>query len=106
MEDAEVRGRRCSPRTRQPGARAWLLDRGDRTRDSLEAVPAVNAADVKRKARELGFDLCGVAPAADLPELGFLREWLDRGFGATMTYLHRTARRRADVRHVVPSAQT
>ena len=25
---------------------------------------------------------------------------------ATMTYLHRSARRRADVRHVVPSAQT
>src|SRR3954449_2113629 len=64
------------------------------------------AADVKARARELGFDLCGVAPAADHPELGFLREWLDRGYGATMTYLHRTADRRADVRHVVPSAQT
>jgi len=66
----------------------------------------VNAADVKRKARELGFDLCGVAPAADLPELGFLREWLDRGFGGTMTYLNRSAKRRADVRNVMPSAQT
>jgi epoxyqueuosine reductase len=67
---------------------------------------ALTASSIKQQARELGFDLCGVAPAADHPELGFLREWLDRGYGATMTYLHRSARRRADVRRVVPSAQT
>src|SRR3954449_5538401 len=66
----------------------------------------MTSSEIKAKASELGFDLCGVAPAADHPELGFLREWLDRGYGATMTYLHRSARRRADVRHVVPSAQT
>ena len=66
----------------------------------------MNASDVKAKAVQLGFDLCGIAPAADLPELGFLREWLDRGYGGTMTYLHRSARKRADVRRVVPSAQT
>jgi epoxyqueuosine reductase len=66
----------------------------------------VIAAEIKAKARELGFDLCGIAPAADLAELAFLREWLDRGFGGTMTYLHRSANKRADVRRVVPSAQT
>jgi len=66
----------------------------------------VNASDVKARAVQLGFDLCGIAPAADLPELGFLREWLDRGYGGTMTYLHRSARKRADVRRVLPSAQT
>ena len=66
----------------------------------------MNASDVKARAVHLGFDLCGIAPAADLPELGFLREWLDRGYGGTMTYLHRSARKRADVRRVVPSAQT
>src|SRR5580765_448676 len=67
---------------------------------------ALTASSVKAKAVQLGVDLGGSAPAADHPELGFLREWLDRGYGATMTYLHRSARRRADVRHVVPSAQT
>jgi epoxyqueuosine reductase len=67
---------------------------------------ALTASAIKRQASELGFDLCGIAPAADLPELGFLREWLDRGYGGTMTYLHRSANKRADVRHVVPSAQT
>jgi len=66
----------------------------------------VTASAVKARARKLGFDLCGISPAADLPELKFLRDWLDRGFGGTMTYLHRSARKRADVRHVVPSARS
>jgi epoxyqueuosine reductase len=67
---------------------------------------SLTASGIKARARALGFDLCGIAPAADHPELGFLREWLERGYGGTMTYLHRSATRRADVRHVVPSAQT
>ncbi len=66
----------------------------------------LTASSIKARARELGFDLCGIAPAADLPELKFLRDWLDRGYGGTMTYLHRSARKRADVRHVVPSARS
>ena len=66
----------------------------------------MTASDVKAKARALGFDLCGIAPAADHPELTFYREWLDRGYAGEMAYLHRTADRRADVRRVVPSAQT
>jgi epoxyqueuosine reductase len=61
---------------------------------------------VKEKARELGFDACGVAPAAAHPELRFLREWLDRGYAGRMAYLHRTADGRADVRQVLPSART
>jgi epoxyqueuosine reductase len=66
----------------------------------------VTAAEVKAKAVQLGFDLCGIAAAADHPELTFYREWLDRGYAGEMAYLHRTADRRADVRHVVPSAKT
>jgi epoxyqueuosine reductase len=66
----------------------------------------LTASSIKAHARELGFDLCGIAPAADLPELKFLRDWLDRGYGGTMTYLHRSARKRADVRRVVPSARS
>jgi epoxyqueuosine reductase len=61
---------------------------------------------VKAWARELGFDACGVAAAADWPELRHLREWLDRGYAGEMTYLHRSAERRADVRRVLPSART
>jgi epoxyqueuosine reductase len=66
----------------------------------------LRSADVKAKARELGFDLCGIAPVADHPELRFFREWLDRGYGGEMAYLERSADRRADVRRVLPSART
>jgi epoxyqueuosine reductase len=66
----------------------------------------MTSADIKTHAATLGFDACGIAPAADHAELAFYREWLDRGYAGEMAYLHRTADRRADVRHVVPSAQT
>lgn len=66
----------------------------------------VTAADVKRQAAATGFDLCGIAPAAGHPELTFLREWLDRGYAGEMGYMHRSAEKRADVRHVLPSART
>src|SRR6476660_9914005 len=61
---------------------------------------------IKQKARELGFDLCGIAPVGAFPELGFLREWLDRGYAGNMGYLPRTAKIRADVRRIMPSARS
>jgi epoxyqueuosine reductase len=67
---------------------------------------ALTASEVKARASALGFDACGIAPAADHPELHFYREWLDRGYAGEMSYLHRTAERRADVRNVLPSART
>jgi len=62
--------------------------------------------DVKARATELGFDLCGIAPVGEFPELAFLPSWLARGYGGRMTYLNRTANRRADVRHWLPSARS
>jgi epoxyqueuosine reductase len=59
---------------------------------------------IKDRARELGFDLCGVAPADAFPELAFFRQWIDRGYAGTMGYLPRSAERRSDVRKVWPSA--
>jgi epoxyqueuosine reductase len=61
---------------------------------------------IKTRARELGFDLCGVAPAQAFPELAFFRHWIDRGYAGTMGYLPRSAERRSDVRKVVPSARS
>jgi epoxyqueuosine reductase len=66
----------------------------------------LTAEGIKSQARALGFDLCGIAPAGDHPELTFFREWLDRGYAGDMAYLERSADRRADVRRVVPSART
>jgi epoxyqueuosine reductase len=63
---------------------------------------------LKERARSLGFDLVGIAPAT--PADGFDRylDWLDRGYAGDMDYLHRhkDARRHpsailADVRSVV-----
>jgi epoxyqueuosine reductase len=67
---------------------------------------ALTASTIKQRARDLGFDLCGIAPAAAHPELKFYREWLERGYAGEMAYLHRTADRRVDVRNVLPSART
>jgi epoxyqueuosine reductase len=66
----------------------------------------VDSASVKAKALQLGFDLCGIAPAEKFPELAFFREWLDRGYAGDMAYLPRSADRRADVREVVPGARS
>ena len=56
------------------------------------------------QARALGFDLCGVAPAEDFPELGRLPEWLSRGYAGEMDYLG-DARRRSPAR-VLPLARS
>jgi epoxyqueuosine reductase len=66
----------------------------------------IRAAEIKLHAKALGFDACGIAPAAEHPELTFLSEWLARGYDGSMTYLSRTAATRADVRHLLPSAKT
>src|SRR5262245_60532778 len=69
-------------------------------------MAGLDAGDIKMRARELGFDLCGIAPAGSHPELAFFREWLDRGYAGDMGYLARSADKRADVRSVLPSART
>ena len=69
-------------------------------------MTVITAAGIKAKALELGFDLCGIAPASDHPELTFFREWLDRGYAGEMAYLNRSADRRADVRNVIPTARS
>ena len=61
---------------------------------------------IKAKALELGFDLCGIAPADSFPELWFLNEWLDRGYAGEMAWMTRTRDRRADVRNVLAGARS
>jgi epoxyqueuosine reductase len=66
----------------------------------------LRAGDVKAKAHDLGFDLCGIAPAEVLPETKRFQEWLGRGYAGEMAYLSRSAHRRADPRRVLPSARS
>lgn len=66
----------------------------------------LTSESVKRRARELGFDLCGIAPAEAVPEAFRMREWIARGYAGDMGYLPRTVRVREDVRRVLPSARS
>jgi len=43
---------------------------------------------LRERARAVGFDLCGVAPAAEFDELRHFPEWLARGYAGEMQYLH------------------
>jgi epoxyqueuosine reductase len=42
---------------------------------------------LSEKAKQLGFELCGVAPAQKFPELEHFPEWLGRGYAGEMKYL-------------------
>ena len=66
----------------------------------------LTSAQVKERARELGFELCGIARAESFPEHRFFAEWLARGYHGEMDYLARNADKRLDVRRVLPSAQS
>src|SRR4051812_15082524 len=72
----------------------------------LPVADVLTAGAVKAKARQLGFDLCGIAPADSFPELTFLDEWLARGYAGEMAWMSRSADKRADVRNVVPGARS
>jgi epoxyqueuosine reductase len=64
-------------------------------------------AEVKRKARELGFDKVAVARAGALADEGArLREWLARGYQGSMAWMERTADKRADPRVHLPSVRS
>ncbi len=69
-------------------------------------MATISAQAIKDRAKALGFDLCGIAAAAAYPELGRLREWLDRGFAGEMEYMHKSAETRADIRHFLPTARS
>ncbi len=53
---------------------------------------------IKRRARELGFDLVGIAPADRPAHAESYLAWLDRGYAGTMSYMARpdSVRRRID----------
>jgi epoxyqueuosine reductase len=48
---------------------------------------------VEARAKELGFDLCGIVSSATFPELERTEEWLARGFAGEMKYLSDPRRR-------------
>ncbi len=67
----------------------------------------MTAAEVKTLARDCGFDLAGITPAAPLPESAFYHQWVADGYAGQMRYLtdHR-ADIRNDPRQLLPSARS
>jgi epoxyqueuosine reductase len=64
------------------------------------------AANVKRRARENGFDLVGIAPAEPSRWNRYLRTWLDDGQAGEMRYLATRFEERTDPRVYFPGAQS
>jgi len=55
---------------------------------------AADTAWITKRAKELGFDLCGVVRVEVFPELAHFEEWLARGYAGEMSYLEDPRRRK------------
>lgn len=62
---------------------------------------------VIEKAKEVGFELIGFAPAKNLDtETLRLEEWLKLGYHASMNYMERNIEKRNDIKNILPSAKS
>ncbi len=68
--------------------------------------PSFTSLDIKRKALDLGFDLCGIARAERYPRLARLSEWINRGYAGDMSYLPASADERLDPARVLPGVRS
>ena len=67
----------------------------------------MSAADrIRASARELGFVACGITDPRPSARGAALDDWLAKGYGGTMRYLHRQARRRKEPQSIVPEARS
>jgi len=68
------------------------------------------AALVRQTARDVGFDLAGIAPASDPPELAYFPHWVESGHGGEMKYLEARDEagnlKRGSLRHAAPWARS
>lgn len=62
---------------------------------------------IKQVAKEVGFDLCGVAQCHHFEgDKAFLEEWIESGFASSLDYLKRNIDRRADASMLVEGAKS
>jgi epoxyqueuosine reductase len=65
------------------------------------------SGQIKQKAYELGFDLCGIAPSRPLVERGnILQQWCERGMNCDMNYRERNIEKRIDPEYLIPGAKS
>lgn len=89
-----------------PGADIFQIAQSSRQKLVHHSVmlDALTTARLAERARAIGFDLCGVAPAEDYDELGRLPDWLAEGYAGEMRYLHDA--RRHSINDAMPSARS
>jgi epoxyqueuosine reductase len=68
--------------------------------------PVERAQLVKNRARELGFDHCGIARAEPIGRADYVRAWLAAGRAGSMDYLRRHLEQRLDPRNLLDGAQS
>jgi epoxyqueuosine reductase len=66
----------------------------------------LTAASIKAKARVVGFDLCGIAPAVRHPKLAKLESWIADGRAGEMHYLRDSLEERLDPTTFLPTARS
>lgn len=69
-------------------------------------IDSTLAEQVKQQARQIGFDLVGIAPAEASEWRSYFRDWIDRGHAGEMAYLARRFDERTDPRRYFPGAQS
>jgi epoxyqueuosine reductase len=62
--------------------------------------------DLKRRAREEGFDLVGVAASGAAQSAPSFERWLDRGMHGEMAYMTRTRAIRTNPEHILPGCRS
>ena len=66
-----------------------------------------NLEQIKSFAREVGFDLCGVAKHHIFEgDRRFLEEWIEQGYSSSLDYLKRNIECRTDARYLVDGAKS
>jgi epoxyqueuosine reductase len=73
---------------------------------NLPANHTLDAGLLKARARELGFDLCGICPAVAPPGVGRLQAWLAAGYAGQMHYLPNRAEAYAQPQSVLAGARS
>jgi epoxyqueuosine reductase len=68
-------------------------------KDGLEELLRVES-------RQLGFSLCGIAPATEADTYAFYQHWLSQGYAGEMEYLHRRAEARRHPRSILSDVRS
>lgn len=64
------------------------------------------SAQIKEKARALGFELVGIAAAAEADDFAHLQDWLAQGFAGAMDYMTRHAEARRHPASILPAVRS